>query len=308
MAKPWTAEHSVGRELARRLIDAQFPELAEGASGAELAAVGSGWDVDVWRCGEWAFRFPRRKVGIECVENELRALPHLAPRLPVAVPVPRFVGKRSAEFDAPFYGHAFLPGSTAGEPPLDDAARAALAAPLAEFLRALHGLDVSLASRAGIPADTFRGDERGAARRALEHAARLETGEWRDLARQAAARLELEVPAAPGRAAVLHGDFYGRNLLLGADHQLSAVIDWGDACVGDPAVDLAVAITFVPAAAREGFWRTYGGADAATRARAAHFGLCRHGLGLLAYAADRGDARLAHEAAFAISNALGVPG
>src|SRR5262249_11682706 len=96
--RPWLPDHPVGPELARELIDGQFPDCA----ATPLERVGEGWDCDVWRCGELCFRFPRRAQAIATLESELAVLPWLAPRLPVAIPRPSRIGRGSAAFRAPF--------------------------------------------------------------------------------------------------------------------------------------------------------------------------------------------------------------
>ena len=45
----------------------------------------------------------------------------------------------------------------------------------------------------------------------------------------------------PNPPALLHGDYWPGNILW-KDGRLAAVIDWEDACLGDPLVDLAMAI------------------------------------------------------------------
>ncbi|HLY78333.1 MAG TPA: phosphotransferase, partial [Caulobacteraceae bacterium] len=50
----------------------------------------------------------------------------------------------------------------------------------------------------------------------------------------------------------LHGDVAPGNLLV-RDGRLSAVIDFGQACVGDPACDLAIAWTFFAGESRVAF-------------------------------------------------------
>ena len=54
------------------------------------------------------------------------------------------------------------------------------------------------------------------------------------------------------------------------------MIDWGDVHLGDPALDLSIAFSFLPPAARSRFRQVYGAIDAATwqraRFRAIHYG------------------------------------
>lgn len=57
---------------------------------------------------------------------------------------------------------------------------------------------------------------------------------------------------------LVHGDFYVRHLLIGEERQLAGVIDWGDLHVGDPAIDLAIAHSFLPTNAHSSFKQAYG--------------------------------------------------
>ena len=58
-----------------------------------------------------------------------------------------------------------------------------------------------------------------------------------------------ETPRHSGRPCWVHGDLYARHLLLDETRLPSGVIDWGDVHLGDPALDLSVAISFLPPAA-----------------------------------------------------------
>ena len=88
--------------------------------------------------GEWVFRFPRRTIAAPLLEAEGRVLPALAPRLPFPIPRPEWFGHPGAGYPWPFLGYRRLAGQVASDAGLDDAARAALAQPLARFLRARH--------------------------------------------------------------------------------------------------------------------------------------------------------------------------
>lgn len=93
--REWSAEVTVGRELVRRLIREQFPEVEL----QSLRLLGEGWDCTVWLVDEeWVFRFPRRSVVIQGIENEIAVLPLLAPLLPLRVPNPTFLGRPSEDF------------------------------------------------------------------------------------------------------------------------------------------------------------------------------------------------------------------
>ncbi len=279
LKRPWTAEVVVDAALARALLEEQFPRLAP----AQVERLGEGWDNHVFAVGgEWVFRFPRRKIAVPLLEAELRILPRIASLLPLAIPFPELRGAPSRRFPWPFAGYRKLPGQTADRAGLTDDQRAAAAAPLGRFLRALHALSPS-----GAPHDTL---------------GRLDAARLRGELRR---RLGDAVPAwiddpirPPGSAVLVHGDLHARQLLF-EDGVLRGVLDWGDVHAGDPACDLAVAHAFLPPAARPTFVAAYGHVDEATwrlaRLRALHISAA-----LAEYARDTADGPLLEEATAAL--------
>lgn len=68
----------------------------------------------------------------------------------------------------------------------------------------------------------------------------------------------------PISSVVVHGDFYVRHILVNEVHDLVGVIDWGDIHIGDPAIDLAIAHSFLPTSAHAKFREAYGDISAET--------------------------------------------
>jgi len=262
----WSPEVTVDADFARHLISAQFPDVALDS----LSLIGEGWDNTVWLVDEqWVFRFPRRQLAIPGVEREIAALASLAPRLPLPVPAPVFVGAPADGFPWPFFGARFLAGS---EPlGLSEVQRAGLARPLGEFLRALHDAHVP-----DLPPDPFgRADMAIRVPQARERIAALEAeGLWHappSVAAVLAAAAELP-PARP--TVVCHGDLHLRHLLVDAHGAAAAVIDWGDLCRGDPSIDMCLIWCLLPA--RDEFLAAYGPVtdDQLLRARVLALFLC----------------------------------
>ncbi len=85
--------------------------------------------------------------------------------------------------------------------------------------------------------------------------------------------------AAPygGPTTWVHGDAYPCHYLANDQHEVCGVIDWGDAHLGDPALDIQIAFSFLPPEARGKFRKTYGDLDEDTwrraQFRALHYGL-----------------------------------
>jgi aminoglycoside phosphotransferase (APT) family kinase protein len=294
---PWEAEHGVDRERAIALVGATWPDL-----GVDAVHVGSGWDVDVWRFGETAVRFPRRAPGVGAVENELLVLPLVADRVGdiVRVPRPTRVADPVLDFPARFWAHEWLSGTQLLRGSLDDDALARLAPALGSFLRALHATPLAPLYAAGLR-DDWRGDVARVAWRGLDWLGKVSL----DAALADGARALLEAPPPPDfEPTLIHGDFHAGNLLVDDDGALAGVLDWGDCGAGDPAFDLAVVFSIVPPHARADFLDAYGAVTPATLARAKIGAVSRQGLSLLAWGQGLGDERVVDWATRSIARAL----
>jgi aminoglycoside phosphotransferase (APT) family kinase protein len=247
MSEVWSAEQHVDEERARRLIRAQFEELAAG----RVTLVSEGWDYAVFRVdGEWAFRFPRREMVVAGTEREIAVLPELASRLPVEVPAPVFVGRPSEDFPWPFYGARYLDGVEATGLPVDAVA-------LATALRALHAPETLAAVGAELPVDPLG---------RVDMDVRLPRFEAHAI--DAPALVAAARKLAPARhTALCHGDLHMRQLLVDGD-ELTGIVDWVDVCRSDPAVDLSVAWSTLDSARRSDFFAAYGEVAEETRVRA----------------------------------------
>lgn len=267
-APEWAAERAVTAQEAAALVAAQFPQLA----GAPVEPFASGWDNTVHLVDHrWLFRFPRRAVALPGAERERALLPLLAPSLPVAVPVPELVGAPTARYPWPFWGARMLPGRELADATVGGAARVALAARVGGFLRALHSPQLAATVGAALPVDPMRRAE------PATRAERIRS----DLAALAAAH------EVPGRAAVdrllsraerlgpprgepvlVHGDLHLRHVLVDDAGSITGVIDWGDVCRADAAVDLSLAYAGFDGAARASLLAAYGPVDPERELRA----------------------------------------
>ena len=243
-----SADVVIDENLVRHLLheaavhDGLDPELAAG----DLQLLTNGWDNALYRLGDHHLvRLPRREPAIELALSEQRWLPQLASHLPIAVPVPVHAGKPSAAFDRPWSIVPWFDGQPLGDQPIPDTPVTiadGLAADLAGFLHRLHRPAPTHA-----PSNPYRGvplttrAERTVAHLSPGSAAMDAVG-----SEQAAGRLRalwaraLDQPRWQGGDRWLHGDLHPLNLVWHRN-RLSAVIDFGDICGGDPATDLAVA-------------------------------------------------------------------
>ena len=232
--------------LVERLIASQFPEWAD----LPIRPVDcQGNDNRTFRLGdELSVRLPSTEPYVAAVEKEHEWLPRLAPYLPLAIPKPVALGEPGEGYPWRWSVYRWLEGETASVERisnLSDFARS-----LAEFLAALWQIDPTGGPPAG-PHTFFRGapltayDEQ--TRRAItalgdQIDARSVTEVWN-------AALAAESHDEP---VWFHGDVATTNLLT-TNGDLSAVIDFGQSGVGDPACDLAIAWTFLDDRNREAF-------------------------------------------------------
>jgi aminoglycoside phosphotransferase (APT) family kinase protein len=112
----------------------------------------------------------------------------------------------------------------------------------------------------------------------------------------------LAPPAA--EPVLVHGDLHVRHLLLDDRGDASGVIDWGDVCLADPALDLALAYAAFSGPARVALVDAYGGLDAERELRARCLAVRLSAL-LAGYAAADGRPALLAEALAGLRRAVG---
>ena len=233
--------------LVARLVATQFLAWA----GLPVRRVPSaGTDHAIYRLGDTlAVRLPRRPSAVAQVEKEHRWLPRLAPHLPLAVPAPLAVGTPAEGYPFPWAVVRWLPGVAPAIEAVERDIEAAAA--LAGFVAALRRVDA-----AGAPPPGAHNFGRGvplAARDAATRAAIEALGDRVDRrAVTEAWEVALAAPAHAGPPAWIHGDLMAGNLLVEAG-RLTAVIDFGGLCAGDPACDLLPAWMLFAGPARDAF-------------------------------------------------------
>ena len=260
---PWDADIHLSLESAHELVREQFPEFGQ----ENFQLLSSGWDNDAYLADDKVvFRFPRRVVAAKLIENEIRILPLLAPSLPLPISVSRLIGKPTEKYPFVWAGYDYVEGSTACRMEWTDDQRAANARPLGEFLRALHAIPVSDEMRSWAP-----GDEIGR----TDFMTRLpKVMERLEVVRRVLPKVDVDrigvLAQELARSAIrdprseicwVHGDLYSRHIIANPDHRITAVIDWGDVHLGDRALDLSIAFTFLPYSAHDEFREAYGEID-----------------------------------------------
>jgi aminoglycoside phosphotransferase (APT) family kinase protein len=300
----WAGERPCPADRAAALVGAAFPQLA----GLPVVPLAEGWDNTVHLVGDtWVFRFPRRAVALPGFRRELSVLPRLAPLVPLPVPVPELIAADEDDDDPwPFTGGRLLPGRELAEAALPDSRRTGAAAALGMFLRVLHDRRTRDAVAIELPVDPMR---RGWPRARIEDtrdllAQLVADGIWAGDPAVGMVLLEAEKLDLPsGEPVLVHGDLHIRHLLLDVRGDAAGVIDWGDVCLADPAVDLALGYTAFRGPARAAFLDVYGGVDAESALRARALGI-RLSAFLAAYAAAADRPALLAEALSGLGRAV----
>jgi aminoglycoside phosphotransferase (APT) family kinase protein len=226
MAGTPLAEVSADEGLVRALLADQHPQYAD----LPIRLSGEGWDNFTFRLGDdLAVRLPRRELAVQLIRHEQRWLGQLSPGLTLPVPAAVAIGGPGTGFPWQWSIIPWIDGESVDLAALDEDQGPALAA----FLRSLHK-----PSPPDAPINPGRGVRLEIRRESFaECLNRLRSSSsvitpaidraWRD----ALAAPICETPVW------LHGDMHAQNV-LSKHGALAGVIDWGDMCGGDPAVDL----------------------------------------------------------------------
>jgi aminoglycoside phosphotransferase (APT) family kinase protein len=228
-----TDELEIDDALVRRLVVEQFPDWAE----LPLERAGDGTVNVIYRLGdELALRLPRRNGSEAMDDRETRILTALASRLPVEIPRPVAHGRPGAGYPWFWSVHTWLAGALP-RGPLPARAVAAL-------VKALQTADTQGAPEPGYGRSQPLANLDEHVREALT---RVDAPGALEVWEQA-----VQAPKWDGAPVWIHCDLDARNVLVRAA-RLAAVLDWGGAGVGDPALDVMVAWKLVKREEREQF-------------------------------------------------------
>lgn len=227
--------------LVRRLLAAQFPRWAD----LPIEPVDSAGTVNaIYRLGdEMAVRLPRVERWSEDLEREYAWLPKLAPHLPLAVPEPLALGLPVTDYRSHWAIYRWLDGESVTTRPIADLHGAA--SDLARFITALQRVDPAGGppGRRGVTAERDTDTRRAIASLAGVIDTDAATAAW---------EASLRARRWQGDPLWTHGDLLPTNLLV-TGGRLSAVLDFGTAGIGDPAIDLLGAWSVLSAESRATF-------------------------------------------------------
>lgn len=282
MTNSWNPERTWTTDEVRNVIRNQCP----GVMAETAIPYGSGWDNAAFLIdSRWVFRFSQRQIAVPLLVREWNILPQLAPRLSVRIPHPTWFGYVD---QWTFLGYERLVGRPASDLALDDCARVELAQSLGRFLRQLH--EQPTGNLLIEPEALGRFDVARQRSRATQYLAECDS----TIDVNSLQRILDDVDDTLGEVVLSHGDLYSRHLLVDQG-LMSGVIDWGDVCLADAALDLMLAYCFLPPEARLLFFKAYGSFSHSTSSRA-RFRAVVHTLHVYRYAKSIGDEPLLREA------------
>jgi aminoglycoside phosphotransferase (APT) family kinase protein len=236
-----SGELPIDERLVARLVAEQFPDYA----GLPVRAVPSTGTVNaIFRLGNaLCARLPRLRSWARDLEREVTWLPHLAPRVSLRIPQPVGRGRPTRAYPCWWAIYRWIEGAPYRDDLVGDECGAATT--LAQFVTELQRVDPA----SGPPAGRAPLRELDAVTRAAIEASRSVVDADAALAVWEAA---LETPVWDGRPVWIHADLLRPNLLVNGG-RLRAVIDFGSAGLGDPAMDLVAAWSVLGAAGRVQF-------------------------------------------------------
>lgn len=243
----WVEE--VDEEAARRRLQEELGER-------EVETIRSGWDSHAFVVdGDWIARIPRRIETEKALRREAELLAAIAGLLPLSVPTPTYVSDDSpvCVVARKIHGAHAATNPRAGHE-------------LGAFLAALHALPISSVTLPASDTATWQADHDERRLQFEEHVFPLLSKVERERAHELFASVEFDFEPV-----VVHGDLGAEHVLCGEDGRINGVIDWTDARLGDPAIDLAWALYGTDASFADAVATSYGGVTTALSARAAFY-------------------------------------
>ncbi|WP_416984215.1 phosphotransferase family protein [Streptomyces sp. T028] len=247
------SDHPPGLDLdrLRALLERERPGLVSGPLTGRLIEGGrSNLTYEVADgTGKWVVRRPPLGHVLATAHDMRREHRVISALHPTSVPVPRPVllcenPENEAVLGSPFYVMEFVEGTpyrTAADlAPLGAQRTRDAVLSLVDTLVELHAVDPAEVGLAD-----FGRPEGFLDRQLRRWGKQLDASRSRDLAGidELHAALGRALPSSPAPA-VVHGDYRLDNVLIGADDQIKAILDWEMSTLGDPLTDLGLLVMY----------------------------------------------------------------
>ncbi len=256
MTKMHPNELTIDAALVNALLQHQCPQWAH----LPLTTIPStGTDHALFRLGcDYLVRLPRIDWAVTSIDQEYELLPQIATYLTTPIFTPMFKGHATSVYPWPWLIAKWHEGHNPEAEKTNE--YAALAQDLAGFLNQFHAIPLTSgpASRRGVPLSHLNADTQKAInqlRGEIDVLAVMDL--WHEL---------MATPQWQQKSVWVHGDFLPGNILV-QHNRLSAVIDFTDLGVGDPACDLVIAWSLLNSQSRNLFRNCLAHVDHNTWAR-----------------------------------------
>lgn len=299
MTNIWDKTIHIDEELATKLISSQMNIKVE-----TIEILGEGFDNIAYLINKKiVFRFPRREIALELLENEAELLPIVAKNVSFALTSPIYFGTESADFPYKFLGYPILKGNILADftnPPIKSKE---FVKQFARALKELHSIGVKPEYQARFQ-DTWRLDIENRTKRLTEYLENYkstftETGFDTYHLKDIIAKFH-QIKFLPSKTSYVHGDIYAKHIIIDGKENFIGLIDWGDVHVGNPGIDIAAAIMLFDENSFTEFSNIYGKFDI----NAAAFRSFCHAIPVLAYAFQKQDKNLLKWSKFALARSM----
>lgn len=262
MSHIWNKTFDVTEAMIGTLLKTQFS-----LSVKESILLGEGFDNSAFLINdEYVFRFPHRKEGFICMQNEISLLPHFKHNLSFPLPELVFMGKPTEQYPYPFSGYKILPGKLLTQYQLPLVSKSEFASTLGKWLKELHALPVDKKHLTVIQGEhDWRLDIPHRTQRVSETLVKY--GDYFEKAGFIPSQLNKMMASFNNlfiqrdNFCYVHGDLYAKHVLVNENGMPAGLIDWGDTHIGHPAIDLALGIMIFDKNALRHFLDSYANSD-----------------------------------------------
>lgn len=284
MSHLWIATIIIDQTAAKDLIEQQCSLIVHA-----IELLGEGFDNIAYLVNkELVFRFPRRQMGIDCMENEIALLPYIAKQVSFPFSCPLYIAKPTHSYPSSFAGYPIVPGTPLCDIPVALISDSHFAKTLAIWLKELHSVPVLKEHVQYLKGDqSWRYDIDGMITKRKSMLEQYESYfvdagfNTKDLF-TVLEQLALLDYIPLEQNTYVHGDLYSRHLLVDDKQQLTGIIDWGDIHIGSAAYDLTVVYSLLAPNAQDLFFQYYGAVTDPIKNFALMRAFC-HAIALLAY-------------------------
>lgn len=305
MSHIWDQTININQELAKKLIEEQF-----NLKVSTIELLGEGFDNVAYIINkEFVFRFPRRELGVTCMQNEIALLPYIAKYVSFPFSYPQFVGKPSTLYPYAFAGYKMLKGNSLSDFNAEPITDINFARTLASWLKELHSVQVlDEHYKLDLGDQSWRFDVKQRIEKCKASIDKYESYfldagfKKQDLLNilEKLSRLNF---ADIQKTSYIHGDLYSRHIVVDNNLKPTGIIDWGDIHIGNPGIDLSVGYMIFDKTVLEVFLNEYGNIDTQTK-KLAIFRTFYHSIILLPYCYEKNENKLKDWAVIALTNAI----